>query len=82
MQTRIDIRDWQRPVFIYGAKCLRWINEEYQKLGGASRSQVGGLLAGTAREALLLSLRLPWLSGMRVEPQPVRHILSDWSSHP
>ena len=54
MRTTIDGRDWQQPAFPYQAKCLQWINEEYQKLEKVSQAQVDGLLAGTGCEMLIL----------------------------
>lgn len=54
MKTMIDGRTWQQPTFVYQAKCLQWINEEYQRLSGEHQQQVDDILANTGCEALLM----------------------------
>lgn len=53
METAIDGCRWVQPVFPYQAKCLQWINEEYQRLPEAARERVDSILAGTGCEMLL-----------------------------
>jgi hypothetical protein len=36
------------------AKCLQWINEEYQKLDATAKSQVDEILVGTGCDSILL----------------------------
>jgi glutathione S-transferase len=55
METTIDGRQWVQPAFPYQAKCLQWINQEYQALSNPDREQVDKILAGTGCEALILS---------------------------
>lgn len=54
-EVEIDGSPWTQQTFPYQAKCLRWINEQYQALGDDDRAKVDALLAGTGCEALLLS---------------------------
>ncbi len=54
MKTTIDGRTWQQPTFAYQAKCLQWINQEYQRLNGSEQQQVDDILANTGCEALLI----------------------------
>ena len=54
MKTTIDGRQWVQPAFPYQAKCLQWINQEYQALSNPDRQQVDKILAGTGCEALIL----------------------------
>jgi glutathione S-transferase len=54
METTIDGRQWVQPAFPYQAKCLQWINQEYQVLSSPDRKQVDKILAGTGCEALIL----------------------------
>ncbi len=44
---------WTQPTFPYQAKCLQWVNEQYQALSTDDRSRVDRILAGTGCEALL-----------------------------
>ncbi|MBO6557947.1 MAG: glutathione S-transferase family protein [Pseudomonadales bacterium] len=53
MQTTIDGKRWEQPTFPYQARCLAWINEEYQKLSPEDRAQVDEILAGTGCEEML-----------------------------
>jgi glutathione S-transferase len=52
-EAEIDGCNWSQQTFSYQAKCLKWINEEYQSLSDADRQRVNILLAGTGCEALL-----------------------------
>lgn len=54
MEATIDGRQWVQPAFPYQAKCLQWINQEYQALSSPDRQQVDKILAGTGCEALIL----------------------------
>ena len=54
MTTTIDGQPWEQPVFPYQAKCLQWINAEYQALSSAERAQVNDILAGTGCDQLIL----------------------------
>jgi len=55
MQTTIDGKPWEQPAFPYQAKCLQWINAEYQKLNAATKTQVDAILKGTGCESLLFA---------------------------
>ncbi|MGB0922117.1 MAG: glutathione S-transferase family protein [Alphaproteobacteria bacterium] len=48
----VDGRRWVQEPFIYQAKCLRWLREEYATLNAEARAQIDTLLAGTGCEAL------------------------------
>ena len=52
-ESQIDGGTWTQQTFPYQAKCLKWINEQYQALSGADRGRVDNVLAGTGCEALL-----------------------------
>ena len=54
MATTIDGNPWVQPAFPYQAKCLQWINAEYQKLDESARQQVDGILFGTGCETIIL----------------------------
>ncbi|MEM7004060.1 MAG: glutathione S-transferase domain-containing protein, partial [Pseudomonadota bacterium] len=56
MITEIDGQRWQQPTFPYQAKCLQWINAEYQALDPIHQQKVNQLLAGTGCAALLLEV--------------------------
>ncbi len=53
MEATIDAQPWQQPAFPYQAKCLQWINAEYQQLDATAKSQVDEILSGTGCDALL-----------------------------
>lgn len=53
METTIDGQPWVQPAFPYQAKCLQWINAEYQGLDAAAQAQVDGLLSGTGCETII-----------------------------
>lgn len=53
MTTTIDGLPWTQPTFPYQAKCLQWINEEFQRLTAGDRHAVQGILRGTGCEALI-----------------------------
>lgn len=53
-ESQIDGGTWAQQTFPYQAKCLKWINEQYQALSVEDRSRVDRVLAGTGCEALLL----------------------------
>ena len=52
-ETQIDGALWTQPTFPYQAKCLQWLNEQYQALSADDRSRVDRILEGTGCEALL-----------------------------
>jgi glutathione S-transferase len=52
-ESQIDGGTWTQQTFSYQAKCLKWINEQYQALSDDERSRVDSVLAGTGCEALL-----------------------------
>ncbi|MDB9734139.1 glutathione S-transferase N-terminal domain-containing protein [Porticoccaceae bacterium] len=52
-EAEIDGARWTQPTFSYQAKCLMWINEQYQALSVKDRARVDRILAGTGCEALL-----------------------------
>ncbi|NND67205.1 MAG: glutathione S-transferase [Halioglobus sp.] len=52
-EAEIDGAPWTQKTFPYQAKCLRWINEQYQALSGNDRARVDVILAGTGCETLL-----------------------------
>ncbi len=54
-ETRIDGRPWVQPTFPYQAKCLQWINDEYQALGADHRDTVDTMLAGTGCASIVSS---------------------------
>jgi len=49
----IDGAPWTQQTFPYQAKCLMWINQQYQALGNDDRARVDALLAGTGCDALI-----------------------------
>ena len=51
--AEIDGAPWTQQTFPYQAKCLRWINEQYQALTDGDRARVDALLACTGCEAML-----------------------------
>ncbi|NNL56768.1 MAG: glutathione S-transferase family protein [Pseudomonadales bacterium] len=53
-EAEIDGALWSQQTFPYQAKCLKWINEQYQALGNEDRDRVDRILAGTGCEAILL----------------------------
>jgi hypothetical protein len=53
MQTTIDGQPWTQPTFPYQAKCLQWINAEYQQLDDAARATVDSILGGTGCDSIL-----------------------------
>ena len=57
VHTTIDGKPWQQPVFPYQAKCLQWINREYQLLDEPAQAQIDTILNGTGCDALLFKTR-------------------------
>jgi glutathione S-transferase len=55
VETVIDGKPWVQPPFPYQAKCLQWINQEYQALGSNGQGQVDAILADTGCEAMIES---------------------------
>jgi glutathione S-transferase len=53
-ESTIDGATWTQQTFPYQAKCLRWINEQYQALSAADQARVDIVLSGTGCEAVLL----------------------------
>jgi len=56
MQTTIDGHPWEQPAFPYQAKCLQWINAEYQQLDTNARSQIDSIVSGTGCETILFQV--------------------------
>ncbi len=52
-ETKIDGLPWAQQTFPYQAKCLAWINEEYQTLSEPEKARVDAILAGTGCDALI-----------------------------
>ena len=52
-ESEIDGAPWTQQTFSYQAKCLRWINEQYNALSDLDRARVDAVLGGTGCEALL-----------------------------
>jgi hypothetical protein len=57
VRCEIEGRPWVQQPFPYQGKCLRWLREQYAKLGGDGRASVDRALAGTGCERLLESAR-------------------------
>jgi glutathione S-transferase len=53
MKTTIDGQPWEQPTFPYQAKCLQWINEEYQRLGSNAQGQVDALIENTGCDTMI-----------------------------
>ena len=53
MTATIDGQPWEQPTFPYQAKCLQWINEEYQRLGSNAQGQVDALIENTGCETMI-----------------------------
>ncbi|XOV84895.1 MAG: glutathione S-transferase family protein [bacterium] len=53
METTIDGQPWVQPTFPYQARCLQWINAEYQQLDTAAQTQVNDILAGTGCDTII-----------------------------
>ena len=54
MATNIDGQPWEQPTFPYQAKCLQWINEEYQRLGSNGQGQIDAMFEGTGCETMIV----------------------------
>ena len=54
-ETEIDGALWTQQTFPYQAKCLRWVNEQYQALNSNDRARVDNILDGTGCEALFVA---------------------------
>ena len=52
-EAEIDGLPWTQQTFPYQAKCLNWINDQYQALSDTDRARVDAVLAGTGCEAIL-----------------------------
>ena len=52
-ETQIDSCLWKQKSFPYQAKCLKWINEEYNKLSNTDKDKVDSLLQETGCDKLL-----------------------------
>jgi glutathione S-transferase len=53
-ESEIDGAAWTQQTFTYQAKCLKWINQQYQALSDPDRARVDAVLAGTGCEAALI----------------------------
>lgn len=52
VDCEIDGQPWVQEPFVYQAKCLRWLREEYDALNDNDKSRVDQVLNGTGCEAL------------------------------
>jgi glutathione S-transferase len=52
-ESQIDGAPWTQQTFSYQAKCLKWINEQYNALRDTDRERVDAVLDGTGCEAIL-----------------------------
>ncbi|MDG1932127.1 MAG: glutathione S-transferase family protein [Luminiphilus sp.] len=52
-ETEIDGTTWSQKTFPYQAKCLRWLNQQYDALDVDSRTRVDAALKGTGCERLI-----------------------------
>jgi hypothetical protein len=50
--TEIDGKRWVMQPFVYQAKCLMWLRDEYLALNDKDRARVDAALAGTGCEML------------------------------
>ena len=55
LHTTIDGKPWQQPTFPYQAKCLQWLNAEYQALDTGNQALVNAILADTGCETMIQS---------------------------
>ena len=53
-KTQIDGAEWEQRSFSYQAKCLKWINEEFNKLNEDEQCRVSSFLAETGCTKLIL----------------------------
>ena len=53
-KTQIDGATWEQKCFPYQAKCLKWINGEFNKLSEDDQSVVNSFLSKTGCEKLIL----------------------------
>lgn len=53
VECSVDGRPWVQEPFVYQAKCLRWLQAEYDELEDEAQSRVDAVLAGTGCEPLL-----------------------------
>ena len=53
-KTQIDGATWEQKCFPYQAKCLKWINEEFNELSDEVQSIVSSFLSKTGCEKLIL----------------------------
>ncbi|MDC3393452.1 glutathione S-transferase C-terminal domain-containing protein [Luminiphilus sp.] len=52
-EAEIDGTAWRQKTFPYQAKCLRWLNQQYDALSADSRDRVDAALKGTGCERLI-----------------------------
>ena len=52
-ESEIDGAPWTQQTFSYQAKCLKWINEQYNALSDTNRERVNAVLDGTGCETIL-----------------------------
>ena len=52
VNCEIDGQPWVQEPFVYQAKCLRWLREDYAALDDGDKARVDQLLSGTSCEAL------------------------------
>ena len=54
-ETEIDSCVWKQKSFPYQAKCLKWVNEEYNLLTEEEKKKINDLFDGTGCERLILN---------------------------
>ena len=54
-ETEIDGCAWKQKSFPYQAKCLKWVNEEYNLLSEDDKKKINNLFDGTGCERLILN---------------------------
>ena len=54
-ETEIDGCAWKQKSFPYQAKCLKWVNEEYNLLSHDDKKKINNLFDGTGCERLILN---------------------------
>ena len=52
-ESEIDGKLWKQMSFVYQAKCLAWIREEFEKLNDKEKTKVFQLLEGSGCEVLI-----------------------------
>ena len=61
MQTTVDGKPWEQPVFPYQARCLQWVRQAFANLSRSERATVMEIVDGSGCEALLAGIESPRL---------------------